>query len=953
MAAFISASVVNAKIADPINAEIDGLRIEVTRPEDLAVSVDGIPVLSAPELYLVSKNWSRKYYAFEDDGGCLLKRRVEQTTGGGLRVVFPLKSPNHEFHGQLIYEIKPGKKLSLFVQGELTSPTEARVEHRFGRCAPGWFMGRAWQAKYSDGTTTHGVAPILARSGSLKDMTLVESFRELQLDSRLYRLQMKTRGDFRFALLDYRMSPYNAGELCYWLGILESKIEPLKPFEYSLEIAFVPREERLSSEVSATTEPVQSVACVLTGEKGIDRILPTPKCIQWHRKVLVLPSRLPVYMSGASSSEERKSAEELIANIFGREARRFGVEVEISGDSPVSTTALYVRFSKSAKSAEDEGKFDYYRLSSTEHGIQIDAGTTGGLRAGLASLIQLLQWSEGRPVVRQCSIEDYSAMPVRAVHFFTGKNGRDLQINMLRTVLLPLKYNMLIYQCDYLEWESVPQLRHEKYGMRKDDAAAVIEEARRLGFEVVPLVNTFGHCEWLLENEHFRQLADNPEKPYAYDPSNPQVYELCERIYAEALDLFQPRLFHIGHDEVTLHGFPEKPQNRQRGAETLFYEDTMHYYRWLKQRGVRMIMWGDQLLAPGEGAVPTLAHSLEQARNLREKLPKDIIIADWHYDPNPPEDFVNLRVLTEAGFDVIACTWYSPLNILRFAKAVELERQRDSQRNSLLPSQPNGKVLGLMQTTWAGFSFDQESFDSSLDQYAAYVLAGHAAWCGGARELREVPFDYRAEFGRLWTHDLLPPGEGKGWTADLGSVANLPLDGSLACELVTGLPHVSSFSNLKAGEQRMERWLVRIPKRGNAAGAVLFEGQFNPEGPWLKELTVPVNRKADAIFFVVASTVAGPGRTSIATTNVVFEDGTTSTLDWRPSVNVFGLEDGRCAPRAPIVWENHETGKAPRFVHGFVWKNPHPLKQIKLLKTESTNRGGALLLFAISGLEVQ
>ncbi|MGC8740419.1 MAG: family 20 glycosylhydrolase [Candidatus Sumerlaeaceae bacterium] len=938
-----------AKSPQPVSIDIDGLRVECTRPEDLSLSVDGIPFLAAPQLYVVAKNWSRKYYAFEDDAQCLTGRRLERTTSGGVQIIFSLQSPNDDFKGQLIYEIGREKRFCVFVRGELTSHTEARIEHRFGLCAPGWFVGRTWQALSQDGSTTTGVAPILARSGSLKEMTLVESFRELAIASRLYSLLVRSHGDYRFALLDYRESPYNGGELCYWLGILESKIELCRPFEYGVEINFAARPGRLASGVKTTTEPVRPVDIVLCADHGVDRILPQPKRFLRHEGETPIPSRWSVVLKGAQPLVEQREARDLIGRILATEAGRFGTSLEFTAKTSHDASALQIEFTEAARRAEQAGKFDYYRLFAGAGGVHIEVGTTGGLRCSLASLIQLLQWRNGRACIAHCDIEDFSDMPVRAVHFFTGKNGRDLQINMLRSVLLPLKFNMIIYQCDYLEWESVPQLRHERYGMSKAEARAVIEEARRLGFEVVPLVNTFGHCEWLLENDHFRHLADNPARPYAYDPSNPQVYEICERIYSEAIDLFRPRLFHIGHDEVTLYGFPEKPANKQRGAERLFYEDTLHYYEWLRSRGVRMMMWGDQLLAPGEGAGATLAHSKEQAKWLREVLPKDIIIADWHYDPNPPEEFTNLRVLTEAGFDVLACTWYSPLNILRFAKAVEIERRRVASVSKQGPRQ--GEVLGLMQTTWAGYSFDQESFDSSLDQYAAYVLAGQAAWTGGAHELREVPFDYRQEFARLWTRELLPPVERKGWVANLSAAANLPLDGSKFCEFVVGDAHSSSFAGLEPGEQQLGRWKVSIPRVGTGPGAVLFEGQFNPEGPWLRELTVPVNRPAQALFFVVASTVGGPRMAPIAVTTVEFDDSSTASLKWRPGVTVFGLEDGRSAPRVPVVWQNQEQGKAPRYVHGYVWKNPSPEKAIKCVKTETTYRGGALLLFALSGLE--
>lgn len=925
----------------------EGIRCEVTRPEDLAVFVDGIPFLSAPELYIVNKNWTRKFYAFADDSVCLKERRFEETSSTS-RIIFPLKSPGGEFAGELTYELSDERTLRIALRGEITTPTEARVEHRFGRCAAGWFMGRRWKATLVDGSTTQGVAPVAPQSSVLSEATIVERLRNIQVISPVYTVHMGTSGDYRFALVDYRLSPHNAGELCYWLGILESPIVARKPFEYSAEISFLTREYKPASTVIHTTQPAVTHKNVLLPQELPKRILPTPKSVHWAKGHFEIPENLRLVIKGTNDKGRIKATRQLFEAIVGREISRYGVVTDWKGSSEQSPALFTIEFSEAAMRQEQERRYDYYRLKVSPRGVHLEVATTGGLRAGLASLVQLLRYTKGKLSAVCCAIEDYSVLPVRALHFFSGKNGGSVQLAMLRDILLPLKFNMLIYQCEYIKWDGFPEIHHSQYGMEKAEAQTVINEAKRLGFEVVPLINTFGHCEWLLDNDAFRELSDNPEKPYAYDPSNPRVYEVCTKVFEEALAMFQPRYFHIGHDEVTLHGFPEKEENKKRGAETLFFEDTLFYYRWLKERGLRMMMWGDQLLAPGEGAGATMASSKERAQWLRTKLPKDIIIADWHYDPAPPEHFINLRILTESGFDVLACTWYTPLNILRFAKAAA-DEQRSWQAN--LSEKQKGQVLGLMQTTWAGYSFDQNSFDNSFDQYAAYVLAGEAAWTGGARELGEVPFDYRKEFARLWTKDSLPPEGGHGWAVILDGAANLKLDGSQRCALVVGDRGISDFRGLGTGTQRLERWLVRIPQIEGTAGACLFDGQFNPPGAWLKELRVPVGQGARALFFVVASTVPGPAVAPIALTTIEFEDKTTETIEWRPGVNVFGLEDNRSVPSAPLVWANMEKGKAPPYLHGYIWINPMPEKKIKEVRFETTNRGGALLLVGMSGLD--
>ncbi len=612
-------------------------------------------------------------------------------------------------------------------------------------------------------------------------------------------------------------------------------------------------------------------------------------------------------------------------------------------DTRAGQAALALSLAPSSGTAQTS-RPEWYRLKVQQNRIDIEAPTTPGLRCGLITLVQLLRGRPGALEVRRCEIEDYASLPVRAVHFFSGRNARDLQIAMIRNILLPLKYNTLVYQCEYIKWECAPELHHERYGMAKADAAAVIAEARRLGFEVIPLINTFGHCEWLLDNDTYRHLADNPERPYAYNPSDPRVYEICERIYEEALELFKPRYFHIGHDEVTLQGFPERPENRKRGALNLFVEDTLHYYRWLQKRGVRTIIWGDQLLAPGEAPDAALAPDQHQAKWLREQLPKDILIADWHYAPAEVQSYMSLDILSKAGFDVLACTWYSPINIVRFAKAAAVAH------DTALEQKRAGKVLGLLQTTWAGYSFDRESFENALDQYTAYVLAGEAAWLGGAEELREIPFNYQEEFGRLWAMDMLPPATCRGWVVDLSPQANVILDGKTGWPLLDGDKRTASLEHLPQGLGEAGRWRIYWPLHHGKPAACLFAGQLSAK-QGLTSAAVEINRKGHTLFFVVASTVGGPKSVPIARTVVEYDDGTTSTIDWKPGSTVLGLEDHRVAPLMPLVYKIEQSPKAPRYIHGLLWENPKPEKVIRRLITSSTLRGGSLLLLSVAGIE--
>jgi hypothetical protein len=52
---------------------------------------------------------------------------------------------------------------------------------------------------------------------------------------------------------------------------------------------------------------------------------------------------------------------------------------------------------------------------------------------------------------------------------------------------------------------------------------------------------------------------------------------------------------------------------------------------------------------------------------LRDKLPKDIVICDWHYADEQPE-FPSLAALRKEGFRVLGATWTKEVTIQNFSR---------------------------------------------------------------------------------------------------------------------------------------------------------------------------------------------------------------------------------------------------------------------------------------------
>ena len=87
-----------------------------------------------------------------------------------------------------------------------------------------------------------------------------------------------------------------------------------------------------------------------------------------------------------------------------------------------------------------------------------------------------------------------------------------------------------------------------------EDVNNIVNVATRVGLEVIPLIQTFGHLEFLLKIEEFSHLREVPELPDCLIPAEceeDESFRLISRLIEEVLS-FTPEVtsMHIGGDEV-------------------------------------------------------------------------------------------------------------------------------------------------------------------------------------------------------------------------------------------------------------------------------------------------------------------------------------------------------------------------------------------------------------------
>ena len=76
-----------------------------------------------------------------------------------------------------------------------------------------------------------------------------------------------------------------------------------------------------------------------------------------------------------------------------------------------------------------------------------------------------------------------------------------------------------------------------------------------LSSQVIPLIQTFGHLEFVLKTEEFLELREVPRYPQVLCPSNNKSIELIKTMIDQVLSLHHDvKYLHIGSDEVYFIG---------------------------------------------------------------------------------------------------------------------------------------------------------------------------------------------------------------------------------------------------------------------------------------------------------------------------------------------------------------------------------------------------------------
>ena len=667
---------------------------------------------------------------------------------------------------------------------------------------------------------------------------------------------------------------------------------------------------------------------------------------------------------GREASDDTLFAAELLVEKLSED---FGVRIPVLREHEAGTRVGVVALGKPGECSLVDGepslkadKPEGYALKVDGKKVLLKALDRRGLIYGVEALLQLFWLSGEKMEAEACLIEDYPRMAIRGVHFgIPPREEIPFIKRMIRYLLAPMRMNTIFLQVTAgMKFDRRPEIneaweRANKKAARgeappvphgdmvgggsyltKEEVRDLVEYARKYGFEVIPEVQSLSHVQYLtITYPEIAEKAEGEEKREdyydCYCPLHPESRKIVFDMIDEVVEVFKPlRYVHMGHDEAYTMAVCERCKGKSRAE--LYAKDVNEIYRYLKSKGLGMMIWADMLQ-------PFRWYSAAEAI---DAIPKDIIMLDFVWYFRPDEDIEDH--LLQHGFKVIMGNFYSS-HYTRFTS------------RSAKPG-----VIGAEVSTWC--RTDEYTLAAKGKLYD-FIYSANMIWTNHySDELR-------------WTMDrmitkLIPRIRsklgGKVYPSQLKDAEFKPIDLSKVYTSTlrdeSGWKGGFDLSTLPKGEER----LGRIPfKLGG--GLVVVEGESVKDQRYPSEVSIPVDDKLESIVFLHACSMKSVRRKIIGRYTVEYEDGSTvdvraeygwNVAEWNrrhadPLIHMVHRHQGYITTYAvDPLWQGKTSTGQDVTLYGYEWINPHSEKTIRRIKVSAgEDTDSALILVAATGVK--
>ncbi|OPJ87478.1 hexosaminidase D [Patagioenas fasciata monilis] len=305
----------------------------------------------------------------------------------------------------------------------------------------------------------------------------------------------------------------------------------------------------------------------------------------------------------------------------------------------------------------DSFTLELHKHVSKDSGFWGDAGDTGQDAGPQSQDLEetVVKIMAPRQETGQQVPRDISATEMRLVHLdLKGAAPRVSYLEQVFPLLSQLGANgILIEYEDMFPFKGELEILKSPYAYSEEDIERIQQLAELHKLEVVPLVQTFGHVEFILKHEKYQHLREVERFPNSFNPHIPETLALLKSILSQVIEKHRRSTWiHIGADEVFHLGEGMDSKNwmsRNKGdMGTMYLKHIKEVLSFIAMQywGLQVLMWDDMLRKISVGA-------------LRESgIAKHVSPVVWFYAPDFNTEQIEpfLTKYAESGFEAV---WFA------------------------------------------------------------------------------------------------------------------------------------------------------------------------------------------------------------------------------------------------------------------------------------------------------
>ena len=400
-------------------------------------------------------------------------------------------------------------------------------------------------------------------------------------------------------------------------------------------------------------------------------------------------------------------------------------------------------------------KKESYTLKIEKGKIKIQAQDKQGLFYAFITLNQVLEDAIEKNIsLPLVDIFDAPKISYRPIHIDVKHHlEKKSYYYTLIDELAQLKINGIIIEIeDKLKYKRRPKVGSND-ALSIEEWKVISDYALARNIKISPLVQGLGHASFVLKHDIYKDLRDDLNSDWAFNPLDPEVYKLQFDLYLDALEAFpHGDYLHVGGDEVQTTG-------RKSGKNALelnliwlnkvtsFANDNKRIpIFWddmpLKQAGLMNPIYDSKM---SKEAVDSIWQKNEPILNrFLKKFPKNCVYMRWNY--HMAETYGNGKAMdwfSSNGFEVMGATAGQTRWTLMPQRESNIDQIRIFAEQSI-----NRNYRGLLLTLWDDDSPHFELYKRGIHAFAEFT------WGGMKRSKDEFKKAYRhRKFGSNFQSD--------------------------------------------------------------------------------------------------------------------------------------------------------------------------------------------------------